>query len=90
MHIEPGLVVGPKIILSYATAAVAAGYTAKLAWQTIREQGAATSDIARNIEQIARMSEENANAAEDSASAARHLQQLSTNLNDSVRRFRLK
>lgn len=42
MHIEPGLVVGPKIILSYATAAVAAGYTAKLAWQTIREQGAAS------------------------------------------------
>jgi ABC-type Co2+ transport system permease subunit len=40
MHIEPGIVDGTKIVLSYATAATAAGYAAKLAADTIREQGA--------------------------------------------------
>jgi cobalt uptake protein with substrate-specific transmembrane region len=40
MHIEPGIVDGTKIVLSYATAATAAGYAIKLAAGTIREQGA--------------------------------------------------
>lgn len=40
MHIEPGIVDGTKIVLSYATAAAAIGYATKLAADTIREQGA--------------------------------------------------
>lgn len=39
MHIEPGLVDAGKIWLSYATAAGAGAYTAKLAWDTARERG---------------------------------------------------
>jgi hypothetical protein len=42
MHIEPGLVDGGKILLSYATAAAAGGYTLKLAWDTLREWGPAS------------------------------------------------
>src|SRR6201985_3015298 len=39
MHIEPGIVDGTKIVLSYATAAAAGGYAVKLAADTIQEQG---------------------------------------------------
>ena len=39
MHIEPGLVDGTKIVLSYATAAAAAIYTLKVARDTSRETG---------------------------------------------------
>jgi ABC-type Co2+ transport system permease subunit len=39
MHIEPGLVEGGKIWLSYATAAGAGGYTLKLAYDAARTQG---------------------------------------------------
>ena len=39
MHIEPGIVDGTKIVLSYATAAAAGGYALKLAGETAREQG---------------------------------------------------
>jgi ABC-type Co2+ transport system permease subunit len=39
MHIEPGVVEGAKITLSYATAAGVFGYAAKLAWDTIRTDG---------------------------------------------------
>ena len=39
MHIEPGLVTGAKLLLGYATAAGAAGYTAKLSVNSIREKG---------------------------------------------------
>ncbi|MEZ5773724.1 MAG: energy-coupling factor ABC transporter permease [Hyphomicrobiaceae bacterium] len=50
MHIEPGLVTAPKIILSYATALAAGGYTLKVACDTVREKGilslAARSGIA--------------------------------------------
>ena len=42
MHIEPGIVDGTKIVLSYATAAAACGYAVKLAAQTVREQGSAS------------------------------------------------
>lgn len=40
MHIEPGLVTGAKLFLSYGTAAAAGAYTLKLAWQALRETGA--------------------------------------------------
>lgn len=39
MHIEPGLVDGAKIVLSYATATAAFGYTAKLSWDELRKNG---------------------------------------------------
>jgi ABC-type Co2+ transport system permease subunit len=39
MHIEPGLVDGSKILLSYATATAALAYTAKLAWTMARHSG---------------------------------------------------
>lgn len=42
MHIEPGIVEGAKIMLSYATAAAALGYTAKLAADSVAEDGAAS------------------------------------------------
>ncbi len=42
MHIEPGIVEGSKILLSYATAAAAIGYGAKLAVDTARRDGIAS------------------------------------------------
>jgi ABC-type Co2+ transport system permease subunit len=39
MHIEPGIVDGTKIVLSYATAVGVFGYTAKLAWNSIKQDG---------------------------------------------------
>src|ERR1700758_294251 len=39
MHIEPGIVDGTKIVLSYATAAAAGGYATKLAVESAREKG---------------------------------------------------
>lgn len=39
MHIEPGVVNGAKIVLSYATAAGAGLYAVKLAADTLRKQG---------------------------------------------------
>src|ERR1700688_2820870 len=42
MHIEPGLVDGAKLTLSYATAAAAGGYAIKLESETVREQGIAS------------------------------------------------
>ncbi|MCV7228461.1 energy-coupling factor ABC transporter permease [Mycolicibacterium komossense] len=39
MHIEPGLVEGPKIILSYVTATGAGAYAMSLAWKLIRDRG---------------------------------------------------
>lgn len=39
MHIEPGVVEGAKIALSYVTAAGAIGYGAKLALETIKQDG---------------------------------------------------
>ena len=44
MHIEPGIVDGAKILLSYATGAAAGGYALKLAWDMVR-----TGQIARLI-----------------------------------------
>jgi ABC-type Co2+ transport system permease subunit len=45
MHIEPGIVDGTKIVLSYATAAAAGGYALKLAGETAREQGVSSLAI---------------------------------------------
>ena len=42
MHIEPGIVTGAKMILSYGTAAAAGTYTAKLVWDQIK-----AGDVAR-------------------------------------------
>ena len=39
MHIEPGLVDGAKIVLSYATAAAAGSYTVKAALDAVRDKG---------------------------------------------------
>jgi methyl-accepting chemotaxis protein len=57
---------------------------------SIREQGAASNDIAKSIENIAQMSEESASAVQDTADAARHLQKLSSTLHSSVSRFKLR
>jgi len=42
MHIEPGLVDTGKIWLSYVTAAGAGAFTVKIAWETLRDRGAAS------------------------------------------------
>jgi len=39
MHIEPGIVTGAKLVLSYATGIAAGGVALKLAVETAREQG---------------------------------------------------
>lgn len=49
MHIEPGVVEGAKIFLSYATAAGAFGLTAKLARDAIRDNGGATALALRSL-----------------------------------------
>ncbi|AVX05703.1 hypothetical protein MXMO3_03197 [Maritalea myrionectae] len=41
MHIEPGIVDGAKMVLSYATATAAIGYGAKIALDTIKADGVA-------------------------------------------------
>lgn len=45
MHIEPGIVEGTKIVLSYATAAGVFGYAAKLAVNAVRQDGAAALTV---------------------------------------------
>jgi Cobalt uptake substrate-specific transmembrane region len=42
MHIEPGIVTGAKLVLSYATGMAAGGVALKLAVETVREQGIAS------------------------------------------------
>jgi ABC-type Co2+ transport system permease subunit len=42
MHIEPGLVDTGKIWLSYVTAAGAGAFTVKIAWEALRDRGAAS------------------------------------------------
>ncbi|WP_262047675.1 energy-coupling factor ABC transporter permease [Bradyrhizobium sp. Bra78] len=48
MHIEPGIVTGAKLVLSYATGIAAGGVALKLAAETVREQGI-TSLAARTL-----------------------------------------
>jgi methyl-accepting chemotaxis protein len=54
-----------------------------------REQQAASSDIARNVERIAQMTEESGAAAHHSADAAHNLERLATGLQARVGRFKL-
>jgi len=54
-----------------------------------REQQAASSDIARNVERIAQMAEENGTAAGENAESARHLNELASGLQQRVARFTL-
>ena len=49
MHIEPGVVDGAKIVLSYATAAASFGLAAKMALDTVRNDGGATALVARSV-----------------------------------------
>jgi len=49
MHIEPGVVDGAKIVLSYATAAGAAGLVGKMAWDTIRNDGGVSALAMRSV-----------------------------------------
>jgi hypothetical protein len=42
MHIEPGIVTGAKLVLSYATATLATGCALKLAAEAVGEQGIAS------------------------------------------------
>jgi methyl-accepting chemotaxis protein len=55
----------------------------------IREQSAASDDIANRIVRIAESAEEGANEVGRTAAAARNLQEMSRALRDSVARFRL-
>lgn len=49
MHIEPGVVDGAKIVLSYATAAASFGLAGKMALDTIRNDGGIVSLAARSV-----------------------------------------
>jgi ABC-type Co2+ transport system permease subunit len=49
MHIEPGVVDGAKIVLSYATAAASFGLAAKMAMDTIRKDGGIAALLTRSI-----------------------------------------
>ncbi|MEX3006923.1 energy-coupling factor ABC transporter permease [Hoeflea sp. TYP-13] len=49
MHIEPGVVNSAKLVLSYATAAGAAGIAAKLAYSDIKNNGGISSLMVRSI-----------------------------------------
>ncbi len=57
--------------------------------ESLREQSGASSEIARNIENIARMVEENNSSAEQTAAAALQLERLAEGLTSSIRIFRL-
>jgi len=49
MHIEPGIVDGAKLTLSYATAAVSFGLIGKMALDTVREDGGAAALLLRSV-----------------------------------------
>lgn len=49
MHIQPGVVEGAKMVLSYGTAAVSLGGAVKLAGQTIRSDGGVRALVLRSI-----------------------------------------
>jgi methyl-accepting chemotaxis protein len=55
----------------------------------LREQSAASTQIAQNVERIATMAEENVAAVRDVAHAAEHLEGLAGKLSASVGRFRM-
>lgn len=49
MHIEPGVVDGAKLALSYATAAAAGGLLLKMSWDTIRNDGGVAALAMRSL-----------------------------------------
>lgn len=49
MHIEPGIVDGAKIALSYATAVTALGVAAKMSFDTVRNDGGVSALVSRSI-----------------------------------------
>ncbi|MBN9696901.1 MAG: methyl-accepting chemotaxis protein [Zoogloea sp.] len=55
----------------------------------LREQGAASTDIARNVERIAAMAEQNSGAVRETADTARHLEGLAQQLRSEVAHFRI-
>ncbi|MCY7262109.1 methyl-accepting chemotaxis protein [Pseudomonas protegens] len=55
----------------------------------LREQTAASQDVARNVERIAQMSQQNSQAVEETTETARSLQQLAQNLEQQVNVFHL-
>lgn len=48
MHIEPGIVHGAKLLLSYGTAAASAGLIAKMALDTVRKDGGIAALVGRS------------------------------------------
>ncbi len=55
----------------------------------LKEQGAASTDIARNVERIAQMAEENNSAVGLTARTANRLRDLASGLNSDISRFRV-
>ncbi len=55
----------------------------------LREQSAASADIAQNVESIARMAEENNAAVASNAATAQELEQLATRLQQEIARFKV-
>lgn len=55
----------------------------------LREQGAASTDIARNVERIAQMAEQNSHAVRETAGTARDLEELAQRLRAEVAHFRI-
>ncbi len=49
MHIEPGVVDGAKIALSYATAAASFAIAGKMAWNTLRKDGGVAALALRSV-----------------------------------------
>ena len=49
MHIEPGVVDGAKMALSYATGAASLAISAKLAYDTVREDGGVPGLVLRSV-----------------------------------------
>ncbi|ODC03472.1 cobalt transporter [Terasakiispira papahanaumokuakeensis] len=49
MHIEPGIVTGAKLALSYLTATSALTLTAGMAWETLRQDGGGYALISRSV-----------------------------------------
>lgn len=56
---------------------------------SVKEQTAASNDIARNVESIAQMAEHNSEAVRETSDAAHHLENLAATLRTLVGRFRV-
>ena len=55
----------------------------------MREQSAASTEIAKNVELIAQMAEQNSTAVAENATTAHELERLSEGLQTEIRRFRV-